>query len=235
MTDMVSPEREDGSELRNNVLVYHANCSAQGHFQPAGQIMTQYQTNANGEYNSVGLKEEYTALFRHQQPNLDHVPFQTMIHNNHMNHPNTKVLLDRHVIFYNKKKKPKQFWYNKMFYTRTTWKYPEHHYNRFLHGNPQNEEEMPDRKVYFMIIATPLHGAVWDSGQDMHGFHMDPIDDELEDFTRKHQEGSVVSDLFGPAIVGPMLGSKGPKGVTCTGAGSLVFTRCRYVAGTVSS
>jgi hypothetical protein len=32
-----------------------------------------------------------------------------------------------------------------------------------------------------------------------------------------------------------VLGSKGPKGATCTGAGSLVFTGCRYVTGTVSS
>jgi hypothetical protein len=32
MTDMVPTEREDGSELQNNVPVYHANCSAQGHF-----------------------------------------------------------------------------------------------------------------------------------------------------------------------------------------------------------
>jgi hypothetical protein len=76
-----------------------------------------------------------------------------------------------------------------------------------LHSYPQNDEEMPDRKVYFMIITTPLHGVVRDSGQDMHGFHMDPIDNELDDFTKKHREGSVVSDLFGPAIAGP---SKGP-------------------------
>jgi len=68
-----------------------------------------------------------------------------------------------------------------------------------------DRDQIPDRKCYFMVIATPIFGPVLDPGQDMHGVELNDLP-SLPDAglpTVFQWEGSVVSDAFGPPIAGP--------------------------------
>jgi hypothetical protein len=61
----------------------------------------------------------------------------------------------------------------------------------------------PDRRVFFIIIATPILGGVDDTGQDM--YDIPKLDEELPPKCERVQHepmrgGSVVSDKFGDGI-----------------------------------
>ncbi|KAF8486585.1 hypothetical protein F5888DRAFT_1640097 [Russula emetica] len=57
------------------------------------------------------------------------------------------------------------------------------------------DDNEPDRKVYFLIIATPIFGGVEDTGQDMFGiFEGEDLIDEIQH--RPMRGGSVFSDRF---------------------------------------
>ena len=116
-----------------------------------------------------------------------------------INHPNVTVLLDRHVTAINRRNKPKTFGINRIVPSKTTWKYPTVVHSGHYQGYDQDDQQ-PDRKVYFMVLATPLSGPVTDPGGDMHGVDVDGTAPEVNvglpaQFQR---EGSVVSDVFGP-------------------------------------
>lgn len=205
--DMVDMSGGEGEEvLQDNMPSNPAEFARQGCYTPNGSIMTKFVKNDDDEIEYYAIKPGYTKLFGPQRPNLDSVVFQNQILYAKLNHPNVKVLFDRKVTFYNKKKKPKGYRYNKFFKTNTTWKFKETIYNGVNH-QPDWDNDGPDCKMYFMIIATPLQGGVHDTGQDMHGFQLDDIQpgDQLDGqpIVQRRREGSVVSDAFGPPVAGP--------------------------------
>ena len=59
--------------------------------------------------------------------------------------------------------------------TKTMWKYPTPVYNGKWQGFNADDQN-PDCKMYFMILAVLIIGKVVDLGQDMHGFHFDDPD-----------------------------------------------------------
>lgn len=88
---------------------------------------------------------------------------------------------------------------------KTTWKYPPAIHDGIVERrfNP-----IPERKVFFMLIVTPIVGGVDDPGQDMHGVELDrPLasDNLFRPLQyRGYREGSVVSDSFDPPPEVPM-------------------------------
>ena len=129
--------------------------------------------------------------------------------------------MDQRINCVNRKTKPKMFGYNKLIPSNTMWKYPtvqyEGEFQNFDHNN-----QIPDRKMYFMVFACPMTGPPLDPGQDMHDVYVEPHKNkdeirqlrdngesvmDLEDLDTPIprtfvQEGSVVLDSFGP-VAGP--------------------------------
>ena len=96
--------------------------------------------------------------------------------------------------------------FNHLFPSSTTWKYPSPKYNGAFHQF-QDSEQKPDRKMFFLIIATPLTGPVHDPGQAQHGFVIDK--DGTHDLyparAQFERAGSIVDKRFGPPqpVAGP--------------------------------
>ena len=103
-----------------------------------------------------------------------------------------------------------------MIFLKTTWKYPPAVHDGIVERrfNP-----IPDRKVFFMLIVTPIVGGVDDPGQDMHGVELDcPLasDDLFRPLQyRGYREGSVVLDSFDPPPEVPM-DDNSQETVTCS-------------------
>ena len=116
-----------------------------------------------------------------------------------MNHPNVTVLLDRHMTAINQRNKPKTFGISRIVPSKTMWKYPTVVSSRQYQGYTQ-DNQTPDRKVFFMVLATPIFGPVTDPGGDMHRVDIDGDAPEHDTGvpTQYQREGSIVSDVFGP-------------------------------------
>jgi len=83
--------------------------------------------------------------------------------------------------------------------SKTTWKYPTVVHSGNYQGYTQ-DDQIPDRKVFFMVLATPIFGPVTDPGGDMHRVEVDSPDDDPDTGvpTQFQREGSIFSEVFGP-------------------------------------
>ena len=106
----------------------------------------------------------------------------------------------------NKTKKPKYSSFNQLFPSSTTWKYPTPIYDGAFHQF-NDSEQIPDHKMFFLIIATPLTGLVHDPGQAQHGFviNEDGTHDLYPARAQFECAGSIVDERFGPPqpVAGP--------------------------------
>src|SRR5258707_14172267 len=112
--------------------------------------------------------------------------------------PMVKVIFEKHLLFMNRKAKlTKRSVWNHMYSTRTTWKYqPTYHDGAVqYHTIP-----IPDRKVFMMLIVTPIFGGVEDPavGGDMPDVDLDAMSKGADHVQRKRKsrEESVLGDKF---------------------------------------
>lgn len=121
-----------------------------------------------------------------------------------VSHPHARVIHEQRFVVTNRTRLPKRKMVNKMYRTSTTWKYPPRIYDNAINTRVPRDNT-PDKRVFFMIVATPMFGGVEDPGQDMFGadFEEELPDEEERVQHRPMRSGSVVSDAFGPAVMKP--------------------------------
>ena len=212
----LSDDYTEDRELDDNKPHPGNKFTKQGFYEPNGTLLTRFEKDENEQYSGV-FHKGYGSLIGEQKKIFDNVSSHTIIKRMKINHPNTTVLMDQRINCVNRKTKPKTFGYNKLIPSNTTWKYPMVQYKGEYHKFDP-DEQIPDRKMYFMVFACPMTGPPPDPGQDMHDVYVEPHKDEDElarlrdkgdsvldlenldapiprTFVR---EGSVVSDSFGP-------------------------------------
>jgi len=177
--------------------------SIQGGYQPNGKMLCMFKTDDNGLYRA-NIREEFAYLFGPQKKIYDNQPNPaTIVQLMKINHPNVTVLLDCHITAINQRNKPKSFGINRIVPSKTTWKYPTLvHSGGYQKCDP--EEQMPDRKVFFMVLAMPIFGTVTDPGGDMNGVVVDGDNEPTDEGPPPtfQREGSVFSEVFGPTASG---------------------------------
>jgi len=200
--DMEQLTESATDSLSDNAPMFWSDKSVQGCFRPNGRMLTEFQKE--DERYLAAVTEGYAEIFGQQKKLFDNQQAPALFQKMRINHPNVTVLMDRHVTAINRKTKPKTFGINRIVPSKTTWKYPTVQYDGEYKGFEQ-KDQIPDRKCYFMVIATPIFGVVVDPGQDMHDVSVhDPP--EIPDTGLPlvfQREGSVVSDAFGPPVAGP--------------------------------
>jgi len=188
--------------LTDNAPIFSTDTSKQGCFCLNGRLLTEFQKE--DDHYLAAVTESYAKIFGQQKKLLDNQQAPALFQKMRINHPNVTVLMDCHVTAINRRTKPKTFGINQIIPSKTTWKYPTVQFDGEYKGF-QQKDQIPDRKCYFMVIATPIFGPVVDPGQNMHGVEVhDPP--EIPDTGLPsvfQQEGSVVSDAFGPPVAGP--------------------------------
>ena len=172
----------------------------QGYHEPNGRLLTQVHIT-DDEAVECAMDRHYEDLFSFQQKTFDHLELDQTIQRMRITAPFVATLYDRKLVYVNKSRLPKQFNFNRLIPLSTTWKYEPVVHSGKIHNRELAE---PDRKVFCMLIVTPMTGGIVDTGQDMPGIDFEP---ELNDGGADHlvhhqpiQEGSIVSDAFGPAV-----------------------------------
>jgi len=200
--DMEQLTESATDSLSDNAPIFSTDQSKQGCFRPNGWLLTEFQKE--DERYLAAVTESYAEIFGQQKKLFDNQQAPALFQKMRINHPNVTVLMDRHVTAINRKTKPKTFGINWIVPSKTMWKYPTVQFDGEYKGFDQ-KDQIPDRKCYFMVIATPIFGVVVDPGQDMHGVEVhDPPNVPDTGLPAVFQrEGSVVSDAFGPPIAGP--------------------------------
>jgi hypothetical protein len=208
-----------------------------GCYTPNGTMFTELHRNPENGNPETAIAAPYKPLFKNQRKGMEHLDFNKVISKIKITHPFVKVLYDGHLSYFNKKLNSKNFTYNYFHRSNTTWKYePTVHDDRVTYES----DYIPDRKVFVMILATPVYGSVEDTGQPMHGVEMDgPVNppvtyqfnEDQRDTLVQHREGTIELGLdskFGPAIKKETLDAvdvgKGKGSVTTTGG---VITRSK--------
>jgi len=188
--------------LSDNAPYFSTDTSKQGCFSPNGRLLTEFQKEDDHYLSAVTAG--YAEIFGQQKKLFDNQQAPALFQKMRINHPNVTILMDRHVTAINRRTKPKIFGINQIVPSKTTWKYPTVQFDGEYKGFKQ-PEQIPDRKCYFMVIATPIFGPVIDPGQDMHGveLHEPPDITDMGVLPVFQREGSVVADEFGPPIAGP--------------------------------
>lgn len=154
------------NQLEDNKPTVNSKFSKQGSYSPNGCLLTKYEIK-DGEYLS-SVKEGYTRILGDQKRVYDNVQPAMIFNTVKINHPNVTILLDCHLTAINQRTKPKMFGINRIVPSKTTWKYPTVVSNGVYQGFKQ-DDQIPDHKVYFIVMATPIFGPVVDPLQDMHG------------------------------------------------------------------
>src|SRR5258708_14994 len=116
-----------------------------------------------------------------------------------VSHHQCRVIYDKQTVVVNRSRTIKKTTLQHMYKTSTTWKYPPHVYD----NQTDRLDNTPDRRVYFIIVATPLFGGVDDTGQDM--YNIEQMAENLPPDEKRVQyqgmrSGSVVADKFGEDI-----------------------------------
>jgi hypothetical protein len=171
----------------------------QGGFNTEGVWFTKIRRTENGA--ETAIHPGFSDLFEWQRKTYDHLEYNQRMERLKISHPHVRVIYDQRLVVTNRTKLPKRKVINKMYKTSTTWLYPP-----VLHDNKivKQDDRTPDKKLFFMMIATPLFGGVEDPGQDMFG--VNEFQEELPDVDDRVQyepmrAGSVVDDRFGPAEI----------------------------------
>jgi len=173
--------------------------SIQGGYVLNGKILSMFRHDESGACQA-NIWDEFAHLFGVQKKIYDNQPNPaTIVQTMKLNHPNVTVLLDRHLTAINRRNKPKMFGINRIVPSKMTWKYPTLVHSGGYQKYDQ-EDQAPDRKVFFMVLVTPICGSVIDPGGDMQGVTVDRDGEDAEDRPPPtfQREGSVFSDIFGP-------------------------------------
>jgi hypothetical protein len=171
----------------------------QGGFHLEGGWFTKIQRKEDDETETV-IHPAFAELFEWQRKTYNHLEFGQTLDRMKISHPHVRVIHEQRLVITNRTRLPKRKVVNKMYKTSTTWLYPPR-----VHDNSVLvEKNVPDKKVFFMIIATPLFGGVEDPGQDMMGVdefgeELPPENDRVQ--YRYDRQGSVVHSDFGPPVV----------------------------------
>lgn len=171
----------------------------QGSYAPNGRLLTQVRETEEGV--ECAMDRYYEDLFLWQRKTFDHLELDQVIQKMTVTAPFVATLYNRRLVYVNKGRTPKQFNFNRLIPLSTTWKYEPVVHSGKVHDRDYAE---PDRKVYCMLIVTPITGGVLDPGQDMMGIDFDrDLDEGGADELVHHQpirQGSIVSDAFGPPV-----------------------------------
>ncbi|KAI9448723.1 hypothetical protein F5148DRAFT_1292092 [Russula earlei] len=183
-------------DMPRNRALYTAD-NQQGYYAPNAQLLTNHHVQPNGEYE-CSLNPKFNDLFKYQRNNLDVLNYHTVLHSMRVSAPFCTVIYDKHTYFINRRNKMKKVVFNRLIPMSTTWKYEPTMHDDIIDNHPQDEQD-PDRKVYIMIIGTPVTGGLNDPGQNMHGWdpeHPLEAQDPDEIFVhRQDREGSVVAPV----------------------------------------
>lgn len=183
----------DGDEEHDNSAQNPTAACPQGFFDLNGSVLTQFVENE--DEIQAAMTNRYKELFQWQNKTFDHLNPDQMVHRMKIKAPSVATIYNRTLVFVNRRRTPRQFTFNRMVPLSTTWKYPPRIHDGIVDNSQHNT---PDRKVYAMMLVTPIVGGVPDPGQPMHGF------EEVERLTtdplrpaRSQSIGaSVVSDRF---------------------------------------
>jgi hypothetical protein len=165
----------------------------QGGYDPNAQVFTQAHV---GEDNAmeVGIHPHCSNLFEFQRQTYNHLQFQDIFHRLPVTHNDVKVIGTKHLRFVNRSNRMRRFRWNDMKSTRTTWKYPY-----MIHDGKINtpDHPHPDRKVFVLIIASPIFGGAHDPPAD---FDFGEFDEQPEQDALQRQgpqrAPSILSDAF---------------------------------------
>lgn len=148
------------------------------------------------------LSPEYADLYEWQKKTYEHLDHRQMLQKLKISAYNCKIVYQEQFVVTNRTKLVKRKTVNRMYRTSTTWKYPPQISRNVVLDNDDNT---PDRKFYFMIVATPIFGGVEDSRGDMVGYDlgMDLSIEEKRVEEHRLRTGSVVSDRFEVIVVKP--------------------------------
>lgn len=172
--EQLTGEAAEDNQLKDHEPVVTSVHSKQGHFETHGRMLT--SVKPDGVYYLVNYQEGYGQIFGAQKKIFDNLGSQVLIQKMKIRHPNVTVLLDCHITCVNRKKQSKTFGHNQILPSSTTWKYPTLMSEGEV-GHIDHDLQVPDRKLYFMVIGTPILGPFHDPGQDMHDIHVGPIND----------------------------------------------------------
>ncbi len=185
----------DGDGEGNGRFKPTNNCP-QGGFNCNGGMLMDIAVGPNGVY--VALQPTYDQLFQWQRKTYDHVEYQQIMDRMRITKPIVKVIFEKHLLFTNRKMKlTKRAVWNHMYSTRMTWKYQPMYYDGSVeyHKTP-----ILDRKVFMMLIMTPIFGEVKDPaiGNDMPDVDLETVSkaDKHVQRKRKPREESVLADKF---------------------------------------
>ena len=180
----------------NNYAYYpdeHQN--PQGGFTLNGGSFTQVFSGADGYEASI--VDKYKNMLRFQRKRYDHKEYQDVVSKLKVTHTQCKVVYEKNLLYINKKNDHRQFKFNYLLPSKTTWKYPY-----LIHDGTVDETNpygVPDRKMVFMILATPIYGGVHDGGEPMFDIQeLAARDVDHGDQHRADCAGSVVRDEFQP-------------------------------------
>jgi hypothetical protein len=155
--------------------------------------------DGNPDMWEVAMEEKFKDLFNSQSKDYGCLTYQQIMHQMKIKHPMTMTIMDRHCVYINRRSTPKTFRYNRLIPMFTTWKYPPAVHNGVIDSLKANDN-FPDRRVFFMMIATPFTSEVRNDDTIPYKttFNL-PFPGEKEDrrFTDHDRAGSVFSQAFG--------------------------------------
>jgi hypothetical protein len=171
-----------------------------GGFNLQGAWFTKIRNNQNG--TEAVIHPAYAGLFPWQKKTYDHLDFNQTLHRLRITHPDVKMIYNKQYVVMNRMKIMKRKNIQEFYCTSTTWRYRPLVHDGLVDKLADNNK--PDRKVWWMVIVTPIWGGVDDPGQDMYG--ASDLDKPLPDLNdRRHHsvahQGSIVDERFGEAVV----------------------------------
>lgn len=176
--------------FKPNEHVKHGGLKVNGGMFVAGQ------ENEDGIFETA-IHERYSNLFEYQRKSIDNLNFSDSVSRFKITNPHATPIFDRHLFYGNKGKTPKKLKYKRLLPSRTTWVYPPTVHDDVV---DYHEDPIPDRKMYLMIIATPVFGGdIIYPGQEM---VVDPVEETFDEpIQHRHErQGSIVADQFGEPV-----------------------------------
>jgi len=163
--ELYEPDKKEG---RNWIFVGDGDgfdsggTSKQGGFNLEGSWFTKIHNTPNRAETTI--HPAYSKMFEWQQKTFEHMKYLQKINKLKVSHHQCRVIYDKQTVVINRTRTIKRKTLQHMYKMSTTWKYPP-----CVHDNETYRyDNTPDRRVYFIIITTPLFGGVDDTGQDMY-------------------------------------------------------------------
>ena len=175
-----------------------------GGYDLNGRLLTQFVHRDDVPEFECGLHSFYADMFGFQKKTYDTIEYDKHIQSMRIRAPWVTTILDTRRTYINKTKKPKAFTFHRFLRMNTVWQYPPS--VNHLDFIPR-QETMPDKKVYFMLIVTPIHGPVSDNGMTWPDLEMgdgfqggDPKDNRAVLYHRERSVSQFSERLKTPAV-----------------------------------